>query len=169
MIQIYYGDGKGKTTAAIGAAIRAAGQNFEVFFCQFMKGNPSGELIVLEKIPQIQILRPKRQYPFYKEMTTEQKAELKQEHDAILDELLSITDETNRLLILDEITYPVNYDLITRTKLSKLLEKYQKIELILTGRDPSDELLQAADYLTEMKKIRHPYDKGVTARLGIEY
>ena len=175
MIQLYTGNGKGKTTAAVGAAMRAAGSGRKVIFAQFMKGNDTGELHSLARIPEIEICRSAKEFGFYSTLSEEQKEELRAEHNRILDGLLEAFGISGRrkvsMVILDEITYPVNWGLVDCAKLKKLLElgKAKELEMILTGRDAAPFLQDAADYLTEMTSVRHPYEKGIAARKGIEY
>ena len=159
---IYCGDGKGKTTAAMGLAIRAAGNDKKVFIIQFLKGGPTGELKILLQQPNITILRGKPNTPFTWNMTY-QTQQLKQ---AILHAQNSQCD----LLILDEIMASYNLGLIDKDMLKEfILNKPEALELVLTGRDPADYMIEAADYVTEMKKIKHPFDAGIPARLGVEW
>lgn len=169
MIHLYTGDGKGKTTAAVGLAVRAAGRGKSVLFTQFMKGNDSGELFVLEQVPGIRICRSSKNFGFYRSMTQEQKVILTKEHNRILDEILrSLKEDACHMAVLDEITYPVNWGLLDQERLKEILAFGQKAELVMTGRSPQPFLTQAADYLTEMKALRHPYERGIAAREGIE-
>lgn len=175
MIHLYTGEGKGKTSAAIGLSIRAAGWKRRVCFAQFMKGNETGELHVLETLPEVTILRSKKNFGFYHTMSERDKEELTATHNEILDRLLEIAEnETCDVIILDEVTYPVKWGLLSTEKLQRLLTlgkaKAQKeIELVLTGRDAENILQDAADYITEMKCVRHPFERGVEARKGIEF
>ena len=170
MIHLYTGDGKGKTTAAVGLAVRAAGRNMKVCFSQFMKGSDTGEIHVLKNLSRITILRSEKDFGFYSQMSQEDKAELTVIHNGILDELLRRAESGEcDMLILDEVTYPVNWGLLDRDKLVRLLEYGEDAEIVITGRDPEDFLKDCADYITEMKALRHPYEKGITARRGIEY
>lgn len=173
MIHLYTGDGKGKTTAAIGLAVRAAGSGMRVIFSQFMKGNDTGELHVLEELAGVRILRSQKQFGFYKTLDKEQKTELTKVHNGLLDEILEAV-HTGRcdMVILDEITYPVNWELLDISRLKELLclaKEENRAELVLTGRSPADFLEESADYITEMRALRHPFEKGITARKGIEY
>ena len=169
MIHLYTGDGKGKTTAAIGLAMRAAGRGWNVTFAQFMKGNDTGELHSLAQLPMIQICRSPRDFGFYASMTEEDKVALTEIHDHMLTQLLaSACSEGRQLIVLDEITYPVKWGLLNIELLKKLIS-HKDIELVLTGRDPADFLRKAADYITEMRCIKHPYEQGIKAREGIEY
>lgn len=168
-IHLYYGDGKGKTTAAIGLAIRAAGAGKKVVFSQFMKGNDTAELSILRNIAEVKIVRPQKMYPFFKDMTEEEKRQMKEEHNAMLLEIQGIVERGGaQVVILDEVTYPITYELVDEKLLKKLLKSHNA-EIVLTGRNPTKELLEMSDYVTEMKKIKHPYEKGLKARKGIEY
>ena len=105
MLHLYTGEGKGKTTAAIGLSVRAAGRGFSVYFTQFMKGNDTGELYILKRLPEVKILRSEKNFGFFKRMSEEDKAELTAVHNRILEEVLeSVGKEENQLIILDELT-----------------------------------------------------------------
>lgn len=175
MIHLYTGDGKGKTSAAIGLCIRAAGWERRICFAQFMKGNDTGELRVLERLPEVTILRSQKNFGFYHAMSENDKGELTAIHNEILDRLLEMAENrTCDLIVLDEVTYPVKWELLSMEKLQRLLdfgkgEPNEGIELALTGRDAEKVLRDAADYITEMKCVRHPFEKGVKARKGIEF
>lgn len=168
MIHLYCGEGKGKTTAAVGLAVRAAGSGMRVLFTQFMKGNDSGELHSLSRLPGIQICRSRRAFGFYRTLDETQKAALREEHNWILDQILAALEAGDcDLAVLDEITYPLNWELLDQEKLERVLKG--RAEIVLTGRKPAQLLLDAADYVTEMRAVRHPYEKGILARKGIEY
>lgn len=175
MIHLYTGEGKGKTTAAIGLCVRAAGRGFRVCFAQFMKGNDTGELYVLKNLPGVTILRSEKNFGFYSTLTPQDKEELTDIHNHILDELLQgVQDKAYDMIILDEVTYPVKWRLLDREKIRRLLnagkgEGTEGIELVLTGRDAEDFMKIKADYITQMGCIRHPYARGIIAREGIEY
>ena len=169
MIQIYCGEGKGKTSAAAGAAIRAAGQGLQVYFIQFMKGNESGEITILEKLEGITVKRLRKEYPFYKDMNAQEREAITKEHNELLNGLMEIDDDENTMMILDELTYPVKYHLINEEAVRRFLKEKRKTELIITGRDPWEEVLNMASCITECKKIRHHFDQGIPARRGIEY
>ena len=175
MIHLYTGDGKGKTTAAIGLFIRAAGWDQQVCFAQFMKGNDTGELHLLKSLPGVTILRSEKNFGFYSSMSESDKEELIEIHNRILDRILELVERRNcQLVILDEITYPVNWGLLDIEKLKRLLAfgkqgVDQETELVLTGRSAQDFLSDMADYGTEMRCVRHPYEKGTGARKGIEF
>lgn len=171
LIHLYFGDGKGKTTAAIGLAVRAAGADKRVVLAQFLKGSDTAELNVLCHIPQITVLRNNEDFGFYKNMTDTQKEKVKEMHNATLDKITEMLNEGSvDMVILDEITYPYDYEALDKTKLEKLLlHKPKQVEFVLTGREPAPFFMKMADYATEMKKIRHPFDKNIPARRGIEW
>lgn len=170
-IHLYHGDGKGKTTAAIGLSIRAAGNGKQVIFAQFLKGGPTGELKSFEKLPNIRVLRNQEDLGFFQNMTPAQKERAENMHTEILQQIFSTMEkETVDMVVLDEITYPYEYGIIDRKLVEKLLlHKPDGLELVLTGRNPAPLFLEKADYVTEMKKVKHPFDEGLAARVGIEY
>ena len=242
MIHIYHGHGKGKTTAAIGLAVRASGAGKKVLFCQFMKGNISSEIPVLRQLPQVQVELVGKAFGFYKNMTTQEKEEITVCHNRILQTVLQEiefldhgkrnTDAEKReqtvkhnvedrepelVVVLDELTSAYGYGLLNRELVQKILllaanhpeadgraadgrvadgraadgraadaikavggeSEKQKVngeddlsipvELVITGRDPDPFFTARADYITEMKMERHPYEKGILARKGIEW
>ena len=175
MIHLYTGNGKGKTTAAIGLCIRAVGWDRQVCFAQFMKGNDTGELHLLKSLPGVTILRSEKNFGFYSSMSESDKEELIEIHNRILDRILELVESGNcQLIIMDEITYPVHWGLLDMEKLKRLLSfgkqgADKETELVLTGRNAQDFLNDMADYVTEMECVRHPYEKGTGARKGIEF
>lgn len=175
MIHLYTGEGKGKTTAAIGLCIRAAGRGRSVCFSQFMKGNDTGELYVLGSLENVEVLRSRKNFGFYASMSEADREELTEIHNGILDSLLEKAENgACHMVIMDELTYPVNWGLLDRGKLETLLEMGKEdsgrnVEIVITGRDAKDFLKNAADYITQMECVRHPYEKGIGAREGIEF
>lgn len=173
MTELYVGEGKGKTTASIGLAIRAAGHRIPVYFYQFMKNGNSGEIEILKSIPGIEVKYPPVFYGFAKNMTKAQKEEMRGYYTDMLESVSQIIKtyrEDFVVIILDEVIHACNHQLLSETQLCKLLEHCSpNIEIILTGRNPSQVLLNLADYVSEVKKVKHPFDKGVTARKGIEF
>ncbi|HJA93413.1 MAG TPA: cob(I)yrinic acid a,c-diamide adenosyltransferase [Candidatus Eisenbergiella merdipullorum] len=174
LIHLYTGEGKGKTTAAVGLAVRAAGAGKKVAFVQFMKGRDTGELHSLCRIPGIEILRSDRDFGFYPHMTDAQKEELTRIHNSLLKQTLTWTlgGEAD-VVVLDEVTYPLNWNLLDETLLRRLLsrtdDKPYFPEIVCTGRDPQEWLVDCADYVTRMECVKHPFDRGIGAREGIEY
>lgn len=171
LIHLYTGDGKGKTTAAIGLAVRAAGAGKSVCFVQFMKGQDTAELQSFRFLPGIRVLRSEKDFGFYPSMSEADKEELTGIHNRILTEAIEAVNAGQcDVLILDEATYPVKLHLIDEEALKSLVEhKNTPLELVLTGRDAPDFMVEAADYITRMKMERHPFEKGIMARKGIEY
>lgn len=175
MIHLYTGEGKGKTTASIGMCMRAAGRGMRVCFAQFMKGNDTGELYALKNLPGITVLRSEKKFGFYSALSEEDKAELTDIHNHILDELLDAVKEgAYDMVVLDEVTYPVKWRLADKRKIRQLLNAGKRegeggIELVLTGRGAEDFMINSADYITKMECIRHPYTRGIITREGIEY
>lgn len=171
LIHIYTGDGKGKTTAALGLAIRAAGCGKRVLIVQFFKGRDCGELHSLELIKNISLLRPEACHGFYKYMTDDQRKEIYQEHTQLLSLALEHAHSgTLDMLILDEVMSAYQHDAVDTAMVDALLQsKPAPLELVLTGRDAPPHFIAMADYVTEMHKVKHPYDKGISAREGIEF
>ena len=172
MIHLYSGDGKGKTSIATGMAVRAAGAGRSVTLARFMKGGESAELAPLKKLG-VRVIEAEKKFPFFSQMTEAEKAEITTCHNRILAEVINVIHspaEKGQLIIFDEITYPVSFGLIDIEKLKALLANIsEQVELVMTGRDPADFLVEAADYHSELVKKRHPYDDGISARYGIEY
>ena len=171
MIHVYYGDGKGKTTAAVGLAVRAAGQNLAVLFAQFLKSDSSGEVESLRSIDRIELLHATKQFGFVRDMTDEQKQETKKEINHMYDCIVFwLNQHPYGVVVLDEILHAHNYGFLSTEQCHTLLEQYASTaELVITGRNPDPMWLQKADYITEFKKHKHPYDQGIAARKGIEF
>ena len=169
MIHIYCGDGKGKTTAALGLICRHVGTGGKAVLAQFLKSLPTGELVTLEKL-NVPVYRNELPHGFFPNMNEEMKSRVREMHDQTLAEVtrLARTDACT-LLVLDELCAALSLGLIDREKVVSLLDDHGKAELVITGRDPEAALTSRADYITEMKLIKHPYDKGVLARKGIEF
>lgn len=169
LIHIYCGDGKGKTTASLGLALRAAGSGKKVLLLQFFKDGKSSEFASLAHVPGIEVIPQTRTFGFSWTLSGEEKAEAKAYYSDLLEDAFRKGADFD-LLVLDEAMSACSAGMIGEARLLALLgEKPEGLEVVLTGRDPSQALLDAADYVTEMKKIRHPYEKGVAARRGIEY
>ena len=170
LVHIYCGDGKGKSTASIGLMIRAAGNGFNVVFAQFLKNWRTGEVEILSNIPNIKVLRSNKPFPLTEQMTDEHKAEIVKIHNDIFDETVSLCEKgLCDLLVLDEIISAYEYNFIDKNRVDNfLINRNKNIELIMTGRNPSSEFIEMADYVSEIKKIKHPFDRGVKSRKGIE-
>jgi len=169
MIHVYTGDGKGKTTSACGIALRAAGRRKRVLFVQFLKGSDlSGEILSMKRIPYIEIKRFGRDGFVRKDKIRD--ADLREISQGMKFVESRVKDRNIDVIILDEINLAMNYGLIDVKRILALIKKYRKEkEIILTGREAPASILKKADYVTFMKSIKHPYEKGVRARRGIEY
>lgn len=170
LIQIYTGEGKGKTTAALGLAIRAVGHGLRVYIIQFMKGQGvGGELKGLKR------LQPECQIEYFGAPGWVRQGEDLAEHKLEAHKAFARTREIVLsgkwdIVILDEILNALYYKLIPEKDVLELLaQKPVQVELILTGRNASGPFLERADLVTEMIKVKHPFDQGTKARLGIEY
>ena len=171
LIHIYCGDGKGKTTAAMGLAIRAAGREKKVFITQFLKSGKSGELVSLEKLKEYITFLPGRPVnKFVWNMNDEEKMEAKREHTARFKEIIDIIkNEDYDLLILDEIIATINNGFIELNEVIEFLKnKPETLEVVMTGRDPKEKLIELASYVTEMRCMKHPFKEGIPSRVGIE-
>ena len=170
LIHIYCGDGKGKTTAAVGLAVRCAGRGNKVLLVQFLKSRDSGELYSLAKLPDIEVMRGKESKKFTFQMNEEEKHALLIEHNKMFEQVLAkIKNGGYSLLILDEVIGALNAKVFEMPKLIEFLRhKPENLEVALTGRNPAPELVEIADYVSEMRKVKHPMDKGIMAREGIE-
>lgn len=171
LIHCYTGENKGKTTAALGLALRASGAGLKVLIIQFLKSGQSGELNAIKQIDGITIKRNDKKFPFMWKMDDQQKVDIKTIHNNLLKEAIEHVEKGEvDLLILDELSATYNYLLIDREMVEDFVDnKPKSLEMVITGRDLDDFFVQKADYITEMKKIKHPYDKGITSRKGIEF
>jgi cob(I)alamin adenosyltransferase len=169
LVQIFTGDGKGKTSAAIGAVVRALGQGFRVYVGFFMKGDyPSGERNILSRLDNVTMESfGTRGFVGRANIKPEEREQAKRGLAAVGRAMLSGNYD---LVVLDELNLAVAWGLVELDEVLKLIEnKPEGVELIITGRQADSKLVKAADLVTEMLKIKHPYDEGVKARRGIEY
>jgi cob(I)alamin adenosyltransferase len=166
-IHIYTGDGKGKTTAAIGLAIRAAGYGMKTYIGQFMKGQHYGELTALRDHPCITIEQ-------YGDIECVRREEITQKHidqaqQGLKQARKAMHSHQYDIIILDEINVAVWFDLIAPEEVTELLnERPKNVEFILTGRRAPEAFLEMADLVSDVKEIKHYYNQGVKARTGIE-
>ncbi len=169
LVQVYTGNGKGKTSAAFGLALRAIGRGLKVYIIQFIKGGfDYGELYIIDKLPNL-TLKAFGRGKFVTEKPPE-KEDIELAHEALtLAEEIVKSGEYD-IVVLDEINVALNLKLIKIDNVLKMIKNKPKhVELILTGRCTSDKIIEAADLVTEMKEVKHPYKKGFQARKGIEY
>ena len=169
MIHLYHGDGKGKTTAAMGLALRMAGRGRPVVVAQFLKGADSGERQALAQLPQVTLLPVPEQLKFLFMMTeTQRQREARRAQEMLSRARQAAADPDCGLVVLDEVCDGVNAGLLPLADLLELLD-CARAEVVLTGRDPAPELVERADYITRFQKEKHPYDRGIPARSGVEF
>lgn len=170
LVSVFTGDGKGKTTAAIGTAVRAAGHGFKVFIVFFMKGKDyvHGEVSALSRLPNVTLASfGQKGWVDKKDARPEQRAQAGSALAAAREAMLGGDYD---LVVLDEVAVAADYKLIELEEVVKLIkDKPRSVELIITGRNASPRLVQMADLVTEMVMVKHPYTRGVTARRGIDY
>ncbi len=169
LIQVYTGDGKGKTTAALGLALRAMGHGFSVYMIQFLKGDKStGELKIAKKLSPNLIIRPMGRKVFVDpKRPAEMDRNLAKRALDLTEEI--VTEGRYDIVILDEVNVAIHLGLIPSESILALIHnKPPHVEIILTGRYANPKILEKADLITEMKAVRHYYDKGIGARKGIE-
>lgn len=172
LIQVYTGEGKGKTTAAIGQGIRAVGRGNIVYMVQFLKSGHTGELDTVKRLePDFKIFRFERPRGFVWTLSQQQIDELKEDIRKALDFIKSVFDSREcDMLIMDEIMGVMGNKLIDTAEVAELLKnKPESMEILLTGRNVPNEIFEIADYVSDIKCNKHPYDKGIQAREGIEY
>ena len=170
LIHIYEGDGKGKTTAAVGLSIRCAGNGGKVIFTQFLKDNTSSELKILNLLDAVDVVSSESYFGFYRSMSEETKDKAKEVYSNQLDFVINkALHQEYQMLVLDEIIAAYNFHLINQEHLYEFLKnKPDQLEVVMTGRNPAEQLVELADYISRITKIKHPYDKGISAREGIE-
>lgn len=171
MIHVYFGDGKGKTTAAVGLAARAAGSNMKVLFVQFLKTEFSGERHTLSHTENTTLTFCPLELKFTFEMDEKEKLQAAKVFKGIFDSSVTTAlTERYDMVILDEIFDVINNEMISEAEVFEFVANAPvSMEIIMTGHNPPERFIEAADYVTEFKKIKHPYDKGITGRIGIEF
>ena len=169
LVQIFTGDGKGKTSAAIGAVIRALGYGLRVYIVYFMKGDyPYGERRILSQLPNIDMVSFGQEG--FIDPANIKPEEKKQARLALAAARQAMLSGKYDLVVLDEVNIAVAWKLIELDEVTKLIDdKPQNVELILTGRQADTKLVQMADLVTEMLNIKHPYDSETKMQRGIEY
>ncbi len=170
LIHVYTGDGKGKTTAAIGISVRAKSRGLRTMFAQFFKENdPGGEIALLQKIGIKTLVFDQVKSPYFNPDVDKDSIRLE-----AIDALSRLKEDFGRhdfdLVVLDEFICLVNEAVVSEEEALEFLgNKPQALELILTGYGATEKIIALADYVTFMKNVKHPYDKNLEARPGIEY
>ncbi len=172
LIHVYTGDGKGKTTASFGLVIRALGHGKKVAIFSFLKDSKTkyGEMKAFEKLfPELTYIRFENKSPLFDKRVTME--DLKKSVSESFEKAVKMIEENDYdLVVFDELNACLRYDLLDRERAINFFKnKPEKLELVITGRDAIPELIELADYVTEMKMIKHPYTKGVKARKGVEF
>ncbi len=172
LIHVYTGEGKGKSTASFGLVVRALGHNKKVAIFSFLKDSKIeyGEMKSFKKaFPNLTYIRFENKSPLFdKSVTVEElKRSVRESFDMTLE---MIKKEDYDLVVLDEMNICLKYQLIDKDYVINFLKnKPEKMEIVITGRDAIPEIIELADYVTEMRMIKHPYEKGIQARKGIEF
>ena len=168
LVHLYIGSGKGKTTAAIGLCTRAIGSNLRVGIAQFLKNGRSGEMRILQSFDTVTVFPTIPNVKFTFAMSEEEKNQAASFYRQLLATIREKADALD-VLLLDEVIDAVNAGLLDVDDLLSLIKtRKQGLEVILTGRNPPPEILDIADYISDIQAVRHPYDKGLKARRGIE-
>ncbi len=168
MTIIFTGDGKGKTSAALGVALRSSGWGNKVAVVQFIKGNKEiGEWKAIQKIGGIDIFQYLNDKKLY--IANPEKRH-RDTMPAVMDDIGRLAESGDySLVVLDEVNNAINHKLVKVKKIVSILKTYPKTDFILTGRNADPELVKMADMVTEMRNIKHPFDRGVPAKKGIDY
>ena len=172
MVHIYTGAGKGKTTAALGLSFRAAGRGRKVLFLEFLKDGNSGEVLLAKSVPNIDIRCFQTTVGgFFWNMTEAEKEKLITESQTGFSYAVQCAENgLCHMLVLDEIAGCIANGLILEDDVLRFLKAYgQSTEIVLTGRDFSEALLSAADYVSEIHAVKHPFETGIPPREGIEF
>ncbi len=169
LIHIYTGAGKGKTTAALGLAIRACGQGWRVLIIQFMKCNSDyGEVKVINQIPNIDLIQSG--LPTFVQKNNPSEGDIHLAQEGLTKAQQVVESGKYDLVILDEVNVALDFGLIQLKDVIHLMKKKSEhVELVLTGRHAHPELVKLADYVSEILDIKHPYDQGMETRQGIEF
>jgi len=172
LVQVYTGEGKGKTTTAIGQIIRVRGRGYKAFLLQFLKKKEgSGEISLLEKVGVKIVCTGGECFQDLNKLSEEKRRQIRVGWDNLLDKTnKEVREGQYDLLVLDEINVALYYRLVSQDKvLSLISEKPVSLEVILTGRYAPPEVIEKADLVSEIKEIKHPFHQGIKARKGIEY
>ena len=170
LVHIYCGEGKGKTTCSVGLTVRAAGYGLRVLFMQFLKSGDSSELKVLRSLDNVEVVGMKPVKKFSFQMTEEEKEETRISNaEQFADVVKRLETEHFDMLVLDETLGAIEAGLLDEDVIAGFLQsRPEQLEVVMTGRYTSDRLVELADYVSRIDKVKHPFDKGIGARAGIE-
>lgn len=167
LIHLYHGDGKGKSTCAFGLALRFSSYGKKVMIIQFLKDGSSGEIKALSNLDNVTILAKKVTSSFTWNMSDEEKSLTKELHN---DEIKQALSTEYDMLVLDELCGAMSNNLIDTSLVKEVLEsKKPHQEIVITGRNPENFIIEKSDYITQMKQEKHPFEIGIPARKGIEF
>lgn len=172
LFHIYTGEGKGKSTAALGLALRAYGRGLTVLYCQFLKSGNSGEHEGLSLLKDhVTVIKSQPLKGFIFNMKPEERDKVYQEQRQLFTEVIAETQKAEYdLVILDEAVIAYNMGILPAEEVKTFITgRPEKMELVFTGRGATEDLIDLADYVSEVVKIKHPYDQGIGMRKGIEY
>ncbi len=173
LVHIYTGDGKGKTSAALGLTVRAVGWGWKVLFVQFFKreDDPSGEKNIFRRyLKDVELVRGDQRHPLFQKEEVEEERVRASVEWLFLHAKRRLEEEGFDMVVLDEIMSAIKGGYLELEEVVGFLEKRPlSVEVVLTGRDAPPELVKRADYVTEMLKIKHPFDEGMKARKGVEF
>ncbi len=169
LVHVYTGDGKGKTTAAFGLAMRAVGRGIRAVIIQFLKGRPSGEVEAAKRLfPDMEVVRFGREEFVDPRSPSPEDLELARQGLRFAERAMS--SGLFGLVVLDEVNVAVSLGLIGEEEVLRAVgARAPGVEVVLTGRGAPESFVEAADYVTEFRKVKHPFDRGVPAREGVEF
>ncbi len=172
LVIVYTGNGKGKTTAALGMALRAVGYNHKICMIQFIKGSwPYGEMVSVKRLePELELIIVGKGFVGIIDDKSAREDHIKIAQEAIQISKEKIQSGNYNIVILDEINYAINLGLIDLNDVLNLIKsKPEKLNLVLTGNHAKNEIIDVADLVTEMKEIKHPFKSGIKAKKGIDF
>jgi len=172
LVIVYTGNGKGKTTAALGMALRAVGYNHKICMIQFIKGSwPYGEMVSVKRLePELELIIVGKGFVGIIDDKSAREDHIKIAQEAIQVSKEKIQSGNYNIVILDEINYAINLGLIDLNDVLNLIKsKPEKLNLVLTGNHAKNEIIDVADLVTEMKEIKHPFKLGIKAKKGIDF
>jgi cob(I)alamin adenosyltransferase len=171
LVQVYTGDGKGKTTACAGLALRMAGSGGRVLYAFMQKGIMSSEVKLLETMKGIDVFRVCTMTKFSHLQNEAEKAEYRRQHTEGLEKIINLCQSGNYdMVVVDEAIGAISEKAIEMERIMDLINsRPEKCEIVLSGRKAPDELIKAADYVSDIRAVKHPFENGIQARRGIEY